>query len=371
MAVARYFPMLDGPAIPYELAELIFVAYRRLHGEQATLARVSERGGFAWAEIPLIFNQVKRKDRQLNDSLMTRARNLVLTPTGEVNKALRDEVVSALRNEVVVPTAPGESPVEPGPDLWELYNGGKGGEPQAVTDELTIVCWKWSQPGYKLSFTSQHVNILASMIRRNYKRPHRIVCITDEPKGIVDDVETFPLWDDHASVPNISGKHLPSCYRRLRIFDPAIAEALDAKRILSIDLDVVFTGDVSHILTRPDPFIGWKVPGVHVPEVYNGSMFLFTPGPYSWIWETFDPFKSPRLAKQAGYQGSDQAWISYCLKAREPGWGKHDGVYSYPRDIRAMMRLPTDARLVIFHGARKPWDQRHSRDRVWIQKHYK
>lgn len=370
MAIARVFPMLDGPPIPYELAEVIIRAYQALHGEKRTLASVSERGGFSWSEVPLAFTQLKRRDRQAHDALMRMARNLTLLPAVEINSNLRQEVQAALDGQPGIITVPGQPPIPEPPDRWLLENSGKAVVPPAADEVLTIVCWKWEQSGYRVRFSADQVNILARMIKRNYKKPCQLICITDDPKGIKE-MDTIPIWDDHERVPNPSGKHLPSCYRRLKIFDPKVAEELGATRILSIDLDVVITGDVSMIFDRPDPFVGWKVPGVFVPEVYNGSMFMFTPGHYSWIWETFDPVKSPILAKQAGYQGSDQAWLSYCLKAREPGWGKHDGVYSYPRDVRTVMGLPAQARIVIFHGARKPWDSRHSRDRQWIMKHYK
>lgn len=371
MSIARVFPMSDGPPIPHELAVIIIKAYKAMQGDVRTLASVSDRGGFSWSEVPLIFTQVKRRDRLLYQQLMAEARNLVLRPAAEVSSALGDEVRAALGGVVTTARSPSEAaPLPDMPDRWLEENADKVPAPLPDTTTLTIVCWKWEQPGYRVKFTADHVNTFGRMIKRHYKKPCQLVCITDDATGIKE-METFPIWDDHTKVPNPSGKHLPSCYRRLKIFDPAITEQLGATRILSMDLDVVLTGDVSLIFNRPDPFVGWKVPGVFVPEVYNGSMFMFTPGLYSWIWETFDPIKSPALSKQAGYQGSDQAWLSYCLKAREPGWGKHDGVYSYPRDVRTVMGLPSQARIVIFHGSRKPWDVRYSRDQVWIRKHYK
>jgi len=376
----RVFPMQDGPPIPYQLAEIIHAAYVRLHGQDATIAKVSERGGFGWNEVPLIFSQVRKKDREFHKKLMDMARTLIIDEESLIVNTSRDEVMAALDQ--------GPAPIKPPlpqlipdtePDHWEahkadrvaVYNETANAQiTEAPKAPLTIVCWKWSSDHYKVRFEAHHVNVLAKMIKRHYKSPYRMVCITDEPKGITE-CETHPLWTDHSKLPNISGKHLPSCYRRLKIFSKEVAAELNAERILSIDLDVVLTGDVSGIFNRPDPFVGWKVPGVHVAEVYNGSMVLFTAGLYDWIWTTFDPVKSPLLAKQAGYQGSDQGWISYCLKAREPGWGRHDGVFSYPREIRHFMGLPNNARMVIFHGQRKPWDTRYSRDRHWIMKHYK
>jgi len=363
--------MQDGPPIPYQLAEVIHAAYVRLHGEDATIAKISERGGFAWNEVPLIFSQVRKKDRELHKKLMDLARTLIIDEDSLISTRSRDEVMTALDNGPMPEKLPIPQIIPDNElDHWEAHKAERVTVAEAPRAPLTIVCWKWTSDNYKVQFSSQHVNTLAKMIKRHYKNPHRLVCITDDPKGITE-CETYPLWNDHANVPNVSGKHLPSCYRRLKIFSKEMGQELKADRILSIDLDVVLVGDVSAIFDRPDPFVGWKVPGVHVAEVYNGSMVLFTAGLYDWIWSTFDPVKSPLLAKQAGYQGSDQGWLSYCLKAREPGWGRHDGVFSYPREIRHFMGLPNNSRLVIFHGQRKPWDTRYSRDRHWIQKHYK
>lgn len=369
MAIVRVFPMRDGPPIPYALAEIILKAHQRCHGAELSLAKISEAGGFAWGEVPLIFGQVRKKDRLLHQALMYEARSMQAESDSDVVHASRVEVINALEH---APVMPAEVLIPEMRDHWAEQNARPVDAPlpvQAPDTQLTIVCWKWHQENYKTRFTSEQVNILGRMVKRHYKTPHRMVCITDNPKGITE-METLELWKDHAGIPNVSGKHLPSCYRRLKIFSKEVGELLRARRIISLDLDIVLTGNVTHIFDRPDPFVGWKVPGVHVAEVYNGSIFLFDVGPYSWIWETFDQNKSPQLAKQAGYQGSDQGWISYCLKAREPGWGRHDGVYSYPREVRHAIGLPQGARLVIFHGQRKPWDARYSRDRAWIQKHY-
>lgn len=394
MAVLRMFPMKDGPAILYAQAEIIYDAYKRGSAAAKSLANISDEGGFYWADIPLYFGQVRKKDRLYYEELMLRSRTIASVESGGASGASLDaknQVVDALTHTSIETLnmlhragmhedtakqaayrARVQAELASQPDHWiENRSPAVSSQVSPGSTPLTIVCWKWNSVGYKTQFTHEHVNILQKMIRRHYPKPHRLVCITDDPRGV--QCETYKLWKDHSTLPNVSGKHLPSCYRRLKIFSKEMADVF-GPRILSLDLDIVLTGDVTHIFDRPDPFVGWKVlgPDTRQPplEVYNGSMFLHTAGAYSWIWETFDPEKSPRLAALAGYQGSDQGWISYCLKAREPGWGRHDGVYSYPRDIRHSTGLPVGARMVIFHGQRKPWDRRYTRDRPWIAKYY-
>ncbi|MGE0366944.1 MAG: hypothetical protein AB7Q00_14550 [Phycisphaerales bacterium] len=232
---------------------------------------------------------------------------------------------------------------------------------------LTIVCWKWGAPGYRINFTAHHVNVLASMVKRNYKRPHRFVCITDDPTGI--ECETFPLWKDCGEMINACGTHLPSCYRRLRIFNESVAKQF-GERILSIDLDVVITGDITPVWEQPHDFVGWAVPGVVHARVYNGSMFMFRAGAHTDLWDEFDPQVSPDLSNKSGYFGSDQAWISYKLKGQAPGWNRSNGVVSYPREQRKMPLSPT-TRIVIFHGKRKPWDPAVQNESPWVLEHWR
>lgn len=236
--------------------------------------------------------------------------------------------------------------------------------------QLTIVCWKWQAPGYRVNFTAEHVNVLMAkggMIDRLYGRPHRRVCITDDPTGI--ECETYPLWKDCDGMVNRCGQHLPSCYRRLKLFDPEISREL-GERICSIDLDVAMTGDLTSVLHQPGSFVGWAVQGLNHARVYNGSMFMFDAGSHSDIWTTFDPLVSPDQAVRAGYFGSDQAWLSFVLKGRAPGWTQSHGLFSYPRDVRHRP-LPRAARVVIFHGKRKPWDPLCQQEAPWLKEHWR
>lgn len=52
------FPMLGGePAIPWALAERIYLLYVKVNGSQQSLQRIASRGGFAWSEIDFMMKQ--------------------------------------------------------------------------------------------------------------------------------------------------------------------------------------------------------------------------------------------------------------------------------------------------------------------------
>ncbi|MDH5244816.1 MAG: hypothetical protein OEW98_00070 [Betaproteobacteria bacterium] len=233
---------------------------------------------------------------------------------------------------------------------------------------LTIVTFKWQPPpGYRSAFRPEAVIALRDMVARHYPAPHRFVCITDDAKGLKD-VETLPLWSDHATVPSPHGRGNPSCYRRLKLFDPAIASLL-GPRFLSLDLDTVIVGDVRPIFDRPEDFVIWGETNPN--SFYNGSMFLLTAGARAKVWTEFNPKTSPMLAKRAGRFGSDQGWISYCLGPGEARWGRDDGVYSFRVHLepQGTDTLPANCRIVMFHGKVDPWDWRAQR-LAWVREHW-
>lgn len=233
---------------------------------------------------------------------------------------------------------------------------------------LNFVTWRWAAPaGYRSTFGPETVNVLSRMVARHYSAPHRFLCVTDQPAGIDPAVEVIPAWNDFANLPSPSGGHNPSCYRRLRMFSREIGSVF-GPRFVSLDLDVVITGDLRPLVDRPEDFVIWG--DTNPNTFYNGSFLLMNAGARPQVWETFDPVTSPKSSKAAGHHGSDQGWISHCLGPKEPKWTKADGVYSYRNDIeRNVNKLPADARIVICHGPRDPWGS-HMQRLDWVRSHY-
>ena len=233
---------------------------------------------------------------------------------------------------------------------------------------LSVVTFKWSQPNYRSKFTADHVNTLERMVRRNYAREMRFICVSDTPKGLSPHIHYVPLWDDFSSMVSPHGDNYPSCYRRLKIFDPEIRDVL-GERFVAIDLDTVVTGDLTKMWSRTEDFVIWG--GTNPTTKYNGSMMLMSAGARPDVWSKFDPVESPKLAGRARCWGSDQGWISYILGPNQPMFTKADGVYSYRNDIRDQGgRLPAGARMVCFHGKEDPWDP-GPQGCDWVQEHYK
>ena len=237
---------------------------------------------------------------------------------------------------------------------------------------LTIVCWKWRSATYRHEYTAEHVNVLASMLRRTVSIPHRLVCVTDDPAGV--ECETFPLWSDCDKLDNPSSPHLPNCYRRLKIFDEATQAEMGIEpgtRIASLDLDVVLLGDATPLFSRQSGFVSWQVKGTHNAVCMQGTYWQFTAGEFSWLWHEFDPAVSPERTRRARYLGSDQAWMSYRLAGEFHGMMAAHGIRSYPREMMLHRRAILGTKMVVFHGRLKPWSPEIKRRSPWVLEHWR
>lgn len=234
----------------------------------------------------------------------------------------------------------------------------------------SVICWRWKpQPGYRSTFGPETVNTLAAMVRRHYPHPHRFICVTDDSHGLDARVEVVPAWNDFANVPSPHGGKNPSCYRRLRMFHPDAAQWF-GERFVSLDLDVVITGDLTPLWHRSEDIVLWGDTNKRRGSHYNGSMILLTAGSRPKVWTQFDPVVSPQQSVAAHAWGSDQGWISYCLGGGEAKWSKADGVYSFRNDLKQEMPLPRGARIVMFHGVHDPWGS-VAQQKPWVRAHYR
>jgi len=251
---------------------------------------------------------------------------------------------------------------------------------------LTYILWKWNDDAYSVKYTAEHVNIMASMIARNTKAPHRIICITDDPEGVT--CETYPLWSDLKDLKDGSWPSIvrdktitfPSCSRRLKIFSPEVTRALginDGEKVVSMDLDMVVTDTLDPLFEIDTDFIGWH-PGEgrgHTPPRfnagYNGSIFMFKAGTCSFLWDEFDPIESPKLALAAEYYGDDQGWLSYKMYGKSAEWTHNDGIRHYYPELCSSFGLTQGTRIAIFSGPRwKPWYTDVILRSPWVKQHY-
>ena len=232
------------------------------------------------------------------------------------------------------------------------------------------MCMKWGR-----RYSARYVNVLCHSVRRNLSFRHRFVCLTDNAKGLDEDIETFPLIE--MPVPKGHRRHP---WRKLMAFSPQLSEEYKIHgRVLFLDLDLVITGNLNDLFLCPGRFLiirDWrrnfrlrKALGI-CTIVGNTSVYRFEAGGQSQIWRNY--MKDPqgacddypneqtfvtRYAK--GLQFLPQEWCVNFKRQIMPSW--------FLRGVR-MARLPKDSRIVVFNGTPKPheviagkWRGKHSR----------
>jgi hypothetical protein len=231
---------------------------------------------------------------------------------------------------------------------------------------ISVVCWMWNN-GFR-TFLPQHVNVLQRMFARHLASKHRFICVTDDTQGFSPEVEvlkTPPAAEAKGLIKSPEGPRFPSCYRRLWTFSDEARVLGD--RVLLIDIDLVVTNDVEPLFAMDGDFIGWRPFRDWGNQCrFGGGIYLLRTGTRTQVWKEFLGQSSITKARQAGFRGSDQAWISFMLAKSEPYWDRKSGIYSI-RDMKGTEhRLPADARLVQFNGPTKPWQS----PLPWVRKHW-
>jgi hypothetical protein len=228
-------------------------------------------------------------------------------------------------------------------------------------------------PSPPRAFKPEHVNRLAELFKLHLPIPHRFVCIADDTTGFSDKVtviETPAAARAVGSIRSPEGNRFPSCYRRLWAQSEE-AKGLLSERVLLGDIDMLPVNDLSPIVDRAEPFVGWRPFRDWGRKMrIGGGLYLFTPGAHQKVWTDFvkNPHTAIAEARVAGLRGSDQAWLSYKLADKVPVWGRDSGLYSI-RDFGSDHKLPADAKLVQFNGPDKMWAYRGPAS--WVAHHWR
>lgn len=244
-----------------------------------------------------------------------------------------------------------------------------------MTEPRTIVTWVWSGSGR--DYGLRHAAILAEHLGRHMVGPFRLVVFSDEP-GEVPGAEVRPIPEGAQRVAHVrtpEGGSFPSSYRRLWLFSEEAREV--APVVLMVDVDVVVTGDWSHLWAHePEAdFMGWR-PGQLWGSQENrvgGGVWRLRTGTHPEVWSEFvrDPAEAIKAARGAGYRGSDQAWISHKLAGNVPVWPSEVGIRSvrdFNRDRRGSVveSIPDGTCMVHFNGALKPWEPSAPQWHPWL-----
>jgi hypothetical protein len=235
-------------------------------------------------------------------------------------------------------------------------------------ESIGVVCFQWNS-GFR-EYLPEYVNALARGVKRHLPLPHKFFCVTDETDGFSSDVQVVPTPPEARELGRLAspeGPRFPASYRRLWTFSDE-ARCL-GERVLMLDIDCIVTGDLSPLFAPQDDFVGWRPSSLWGKEErIAGGTWLLRTGTRTDVWTKFSR-ASAAAARAAGYRGSDQAWMSYCLGRKVPLWPQHCGIYQAQQMKKQGFKvLPKDARIVHFNGGLKSWSPQ-LRDIPWIRTH--
>lgn len=230
---------------------------------------------------------------------------------------------------------------------------------------LTVACWKWGA-----LFQASHVNVLRSMLARQLRCDHELVCITDNPTGLDGDIRVVPITQFADT---------PRCRRRMVQYGQDFA-ALVGPRFLSIDLDTVLVDDITPLVQRDEPLVAYWI---DYAQVFSGSLILMTSGYLDRLFRLFadDPEGFPARVQDRGV-ASDQAMLNWYTRTMHPPmgqWTTRDGILLYFGDGYGRFEylgvgpnrttLPAGTRLVALGSADLPVLTENRFE--WIAEHYR
>ncbi|ACL71576.1 conserved hypothetical protein [Thioalkalivibrio sulfidiphilus HL-EbGr7] len=214
----------------------------------------------------------------------------------------------------------------------------------------TVLCIKWGT-----RYGPEYVNRIHAMVARNITPPFQVVCFTDDPRGIREEVRCHPLPDLGCPVPT----NAPGKWSKVRLWNKDLY-GLEGMGLF-VDLDVVITGNLDGFFSFGDPddvilARNWIKP---LEKLGQTSVFRFPIGKHHELLENFR--KDPE-GIAARYQ-FEQRYVTRCvqggIKFWPYGWVRHfrlDCLGPWPLRYLRPPRLPKDARIVIFPGKPDPAD---------------
>lgn len=210
---------------------------------------------------------------------------------------------------------------------------------------LIVSTWSWGS-----KYGPEYLERLKAGVARNLSLPYEFRVFHPEPE------------DMHLTA-------IPGCFARLRVFDPewqARQGINEGDRIVCLDLDLVVTGVLDDLFSRPEHFAILSGVNSANPCWANGSVWWTTAGYRPDVWSDFSLEAANKLL---AYEfADDQLWLADKL----PDAGRitlEDGVYAFQKPGWPKGEaLPRNARIVAFPGWRDPSGWTHL---PWIKEHWR
>lgn len=183
------------------------------------------------------------------------------------------------------------------------------------SDKRYVLCLKHGN-----KYTSDYVNKLYNMVKRNCTLDYEFVCLTENPKGINPDVKILPLPDGLSGwwyKPYMYSKELPI-----------------NGTILYLDLDVVISGNIDKLFTYET--YKWCTIRDFTRAMrpkwnkYNSSVVRFKTGELDKVWKKF--IENPKKVQKQFF--GDQDWLFEATRDNQALLFPDNWIQSWKWEIR-------------------------------------
>lgn len=213
---------------------------------------------------------------------------------------------------------------------------------------VNVICMKWGVGRY----SSNDVNILQAMVKRQLTLPHRFVCLTDDAAGLNPEVESLPLPE--ILIPEGAKDR---GWRKLNSFAPHLGDLEGTA--LFLDLDLVIVGNIDSFFEFPGEFCiikDWLYPG---KMVGNSSVYRWELGKFNFVLEDYlnnaaevcanyrneQAYLTQHVYEKVGVTFWPDEWCASFKRHCMPKW---------PLSFFKTPTKPEGAKIVVFHGHPKP-----------------
>lgn len=211
---------------------------------------------------------------------------------------------------------------------------------------VTVLCMKWG-----VKFHADYVNRLYRAVTRHLTLPHRFVCLTDDNKGLVAGIETFPI---PAMPVDIRGPERG--WTKILTFGEQLYDLRG--QCLFLDLDVLITGSLDAFFDVPGDVVIIK-DWLKRDGTGNSSVYRFEIGRHP---DLLDEFVGRWPAVKNQFR-NEQEFISAALLKKQAlnywpdNWCqsfKRHCMHRFPFSLFKTPSLPGAAKIIVFHGHPNP-----------------
>jgi alpha-N-acetylglucosamine transferase len=227
-------------------------------------------------------------------------------------------------------------------------------------NRVNVLCMKWGT-----KYPAKYVNVLYAMVKRNLARPFRFVCLTDDPNGLVSQINHYPLPELKTK---LSGPERG--WNKLGVFSKKLYDLKG--QVLCLDLDLIITGPI-------DDFFDYFGDVVIIRDwlkhdgTGNSSVYRFEIGSHPDIVSEFED-KCERIKKT--YR-NEQEYLSAKLIGKNAlsywpdSWCrsfKRHCIKPFSLITSRETEVPHDARFIVFHGKPDPHNAALGKSGKWYRR---